>query len=153
MKDYKNLMTIASDQLDLGSQLLLATRAQRSAIISGDVTRLAQLMERVDDIVLRIRRSEAEAGAILGDGGLEEALEAMRSGERAQFEEIRSKTIELLDEVASANAANAGLLEDALYYIENTVRLIAGSDGASSVYSRLGMVDKRAASAAVDETA
>ena len=87
------------------------------------------------------------------DSAIATFVASLDDAQRTEFQKTKSRIAGLLDDIAAANAVNAGLLRDALGYIDNTVRLIAGADGDSSIYSRLGMLDRKASLAAVDETA
>ncbi len=80
-------------------------------------------------------------------------IASFKEEEMAEFEVLRDSIAGILAEIDSANAINAMLIQDAIEYIENTVRLIAEADGTNSVYSRLGRMDKKAVSSAVDDTA
>lgn len=160
-------MRILDEELSLCSELLYVTRAQKPAIVSGDVIGLAELVARAEETIRRLRDVEvslveqATRFAAECDGKPADDPEAataalvasLEDAHKAEFTKIKSRIAGLLSDIVTANAVNEGLLRDALSYIDNTVRLIAGADGDNSIYSRLGMLDKKASLAAVDETA
>jgi len=161
------LMTILEEELSLCSELLYVTRAQKPAIVSGDVLGLAELVSRAEETIRRLRNVEASlveqalGFAAESEGEIADNPEAavaalitsLEDTHKAEFQKTKARIAGLLGDIATANAVNEGLLRDALSYIDNTVRLIAGADGDNSIYSRLGMLDKKASLAAVDETA
>jgi len=161
------LMRILEEKLSLCSELLYVTRAQKPAIVSGDVLGLAELVSRAEETIRRLRGVEVSlAEQALGFASESEGrpaddpetaiaalIASLEDTHKAEFQKTRARIAELLADIATANAVNEGLLRDALSYIDNTVRLIAGADGDNSIYSRLGMLDKKASPAAVDETA
>jgi len=160
-------MTILEEELSLCSELLYVTRAQKPAIVSGDVLGLAELVSRAEETIRRLRNVEASlveqalGFAAESEGEIADNPEAavaalitsLEDTHKAEFQKTKARIAGLLNDIATANAVNEGLLCDALSYIDNTVRLIAGADGDNSIYSRLGMLDKKASLAAVDETA
>jgi len=161
------LMTILEEELSLCSELLYVTRAQKPAIVSGDVLGLAELVSRAEETIRRLRNVEASlveqalGFAAESEGEIADNPEAavaalitsLEDTHKAEFQKTKARIAGLLGDIATANAVNEGLLRDALSYIDNTVRLIAGADDDNSIYSRLGMLDKKASLAAVDETA
>lgn len=165
--DYaKEMARILNREFALCSELLYVARAQRSVITSGDVAALAELVSRAEEIIGAIRDEEigladlAKRWADATDVEVEDAEHALavmiasfKEEEMAEFEVLRDSIAGILVEIDSANAINAMLIQDAIEYIENTVRLIAEADGTNSVYSRLGRMDKKAVSSAVDDTA
>lgn len=167
MEHATELMRILDEELSLCSELLYVTRAQKPAIISGDVLGLAELVARAEETIRRLRDVEISLADIASDFAFESDgktadnpdsamaafVASMEDAQRAEFQKTKSSIAGLLGDIATANAVNAGLLRDALSYIDNTVKLIAGADGDSSIYSRLGMLDRKASLAAVDETA
>ncbi|MGI6131498.1 MAG: flagellar protein FlgN [Bacillota bacterium] len=167
MEHTTELMKTLDEELSLCSELLYVTRAQKPAIISGDVLGLAELVSRAEKTIRRLRDVEvswaelASRFALESDGKPADDPEAavaalvasLGDAHKTEFQTIKSRIAGLLDDIASANAVNEGLLRDALSYIDNTVRLIAGAEGDNSIYSRLGILDKKASLAAVDETA
>ena len=167
MEHATELMRILEEELSLCSELLYVTRAQKPAIISGDVLGLAELVARAEETIRRLRDVELSLADIASefafkssgkpadnmDSAIAAFVASLDDAQRTEFQKTKSRIAGLLDDIAAANAVNAGLLRDALGYIDNTVRLIAGADGDSSIYSRLGMLDRKASLAAVDETA
>jgi len=165
--DYaKEMARILNREFALCSELLYVARAQRSVITSGDVAALAELVSRAEEIIGAIRDEEigladlAKRWADETEVEVEDAEQALavmialfKEEEMAEFEVLRDSIAGILAEIDSANAINAMLIQDAIEYIENTVRLIAEADGTNSVYSRLGRMDKKAVSSAVDDTA
>ena len=165
--DYaKEMARILNREFALCSELLYVARAQRSVITSGDVAALAELVSRAEEIIGAIRDEEigladlAKRWADETEVEVEDAEQALavmiasfKEEEMAEFEVLRDSMAGILVEIDSANAINAMLIQDAIEYIENTVRLIAEADGTNSVYSRLGRMDKKAVSSAVDDTA
>ncbi|GEM_PF-1597756 len=166
--EYATQLTRMIDQeLSLCSELLLATRAQRTAIVSGDVLRLAQLVSRAEETIRKVRDIEVSIAELAGRFAIESGGErcndpeaamaalvaSLEEASRAELGKSKSRIAGLLSDIAAANAVNAGLLGDALSYIDNTVRLIASADEDNSIYSRLGILDRKASSAAVDDTA
>jgi len=160
-------MRILEEELSLCSELLYVTRAQKPAIVSGDVLGLAELVSRAEETIRRLRGVEvslveqALGFAAESEGRPADDPEAavvalvasLEDAHRAKFQKTKARIAGLLSDIATANAVNEALLRDALSYIDNTVRLIAGADGDNSIYSRLGMLDRKASLAAVDETA
>lgn len=154
-------------ELSLCSELLLVTRAQRPAIVSGDVLRLAQLVSRAEETIRKVRDIEVSIAELAGRFAIESGGErcndpeaamaalvaSLEEASRAELGKSKLRIAGSLSDIAAANAVNAGLLGDALSYIDNTVRLIASADGDNSIYSRLGILDRKASSAAVDDTA
>ena len=167
MEHTTELMTILEEELSLCSELLYVTRAQKPAIISGDVLGLAELVSRAEETIRRLRNVEvslveqalgfaAESEGKIADNpevAVAALITSLEDTHKAEFQKTKARIAGLLGDIATANAVNEGLLRDALSYIDNTVRLIAGADGDNSIYSRLGMLDKKASLAAVDETA
>lgn len=155
--DCQTLLRIASDRLSTALELLAVVKAKKSAIIAGDIARLAELVERADALSVELRRdqlhSQAEADA--PDVTVDELIKQMDPAQKKQFADIKARLLAVLDETLTANSINAALLSDALDYVDNTVRLIAAAQGSSSVYGRLGTLDQLAAASAraVDETA
>lgn len=167
MEHATELMRILEEELSLCSDLLYVTRAQRPAIVSGDVVSLAELVSRAEEMIRKLRNVEISlVEQALGfvaesegkpaddpDNAVAALIASLDDTHRAEFQETKARIAGLLGDISTANAVNEGLLRDALSYIDNTVRLIAGAEGDNSIYSRLGMLDKKASLAAVDETA
>mgnify|MGYP000856274324 CR=1 FL=1 len=167
MEHATELMRILEEELSLCSDLLYVTRAQRPAIVSGDVVSLAELVSRAEEMIRKLRNVEISLveqalGFVAQSQGKpaddpEKAVAALIASlddtHKAEFQKTKARITGLLGDISTANAVNEGLLRDALSYIDNTVRLIAGAEGDNSIYSRLGMLDKKASLAAVDETA
>lgn len=166
MNYAKEMMSILNREFVLCSELLYVTRAQRSVIMSGDVVGLAELVSKAEKAIGSIRdlevdlaelaeRYAAEIGAEVESP--QQALSAMIGSfseeETEEFEALRDSIADILVDIDSANAINAVLLKDSIEYIENMVKLIAEADDANSVYSRLGRLNEKAASSAVNDTA
>ncbi len=161
------LTKMIDQELSLCSELLVATRAQRAAIVSGDVLRLAQLVSRAEETIRKIRDIEVSITELASRFAMESGGErcddpesaiaalaaSLEDADQARLADVKSKIAGLLSDIAAANAVNAGLLIDALSYIDNTIKLIAGANGDSSIYSRLGILNRQASSAAVNDTA
>ncbi len=167
MEHATELIRILDQELSLCSELLSVTRAQKPAIVSGDVIHLSELVSRAEDTIRRVREIEVSVAELAAEyavrsGGKsaddpESAVAALIASlddaGQAELGKVKSRIAESLSDIATANAVNAGLLGDALRYIDNTVKLIAGADGDNSIYSRLGILDRKVSMAAVDETA
>lgn len=164
--NYANeMMRILNREFTLCSELLYATRAQRGMIMSGDVAGLAELVSRAEQLIGSIRDAEMGLTDLAERYSVETSAEAedpetaisaiiasLSEEETMEFETLRDSIADILVDIDSANAINAMLLRDSIQYIENTVKLIAEADGANSVYSRLGRLDKSAVSSAVNDT-
>lgn len=165
MNYAREMMRILNREFTLCSELLYVTLAQRGVIMSGDVAGLAELVSRAEQSIGSIRDAErglldlaerysAESGAEARDPekAFSAIMASLNDGERAEFEALCDSIADILFDIDSANAINAMLLRDSIQYIENTVKLIAEADGANSVYSRLGRLDEKVTSAAVNDT-
>ncbi|MEA4882365.1 MAG: flagellar protein FlgN [Clostridia bacterium] len=166
MRYAEDLTRLLEQELSLYSELLAATRAQQSVITGGDVARLAELVARAEGTIRKLRDVEVslvelarefatEALAVTEDpeSAMAALLSSLDSGEAANVATLRDGIGSTLSDIASDNAVNAELLRDSLAYIENTMKMIAQADGTNSIYSRLGVMNRQAATVAVDDRA
>jgi flagellar biosynthesis/type III secretory pathway chaperone len=155
----EKLITILGHETSLLEQLHGQLAAQQQALVRGNVEEIKQTVEGQIATLSEIQKLERERMSLLdvlesgeetGQGiTLSRLIEvAPQHGER--LSQVRSALKEVLDAIGTLNRHNGMLINQSLSYIGKTLKMIAGEDKASTVYTPQGDVTCPTGRLAVD---
>lgn len=144
----EQLIAILGRETDLLQELHTLLAAQQEALVRNDVEDIKQSVEGQISTLSKIAQLERERISLLGavqfgadgdkqDVTLSNLIEvAPEHGERLR--EVRTALKDVLDAIGTLNKHNGMLINQSLSYIGKTLRMIAGEDTSSTVYTSDG---------------
>ncbi len=154
----ERLIAILGKETGLLQHLHATLAAQQNALVQGNVEEIRQSVEGQIATLGEISDLERERGSLLGvilsgdgkqDVTLSHLIEAApQHGERLR--EVRSALRDVLEAIGTLNKHNSMLIGQSLSYIGKTLRMIAGEDTSSTVYTADGGVTCPTGRLAVD---
>ncbi len=151
---------IMENIIDLLKALYVILTEQQDALVKGDVEKITQkandqieIIRKISEIERRrkslLRSISAESGRT-SDIEFTELLEIAGEAYRARLENISSAMKEVLQALGRVNRQNSMLIRQSLSYIDRTLKMIAGEDGLSKVYTESGAVKSQTGRLAID---
>jgi flagellar biosynthesis/type III secretory pathway chaperone len=156
----EHLIAVLSDETGLLRDLHATLAAQQQALVRGDVQEIKHTVEGQIAALSKIAKLERERISL---------LEAVQSGDHAdtqavtlnhlieaapehgrRLREVRAALKDVLEAIGTVNRHNGMLINQSLSYINKTLRMIAGEDTSSTVYTPDGGVTCPTGRLAVD---
>jgi flagellar biosynthesis/type III secretory pathway chaperone len=160
--EITDLIGILNDEVGLLRRLHSILDQQQGALVTGDVDAIHHRVEDQMSVLKAIapleeRRREAlrRLGDARGGAGfphLESLIEHAPGAQAEKMREIRSSLREILDAIGTVNRHNGMLINQSLSYIDQVLKLVAGEDGTSTVYTPDGEVKSMTGQIVVDRT-
>lgn len=155
----EQLIAILGRETGLLQDLHALLAAQQDALVRGKVEEIKQSVEGQIAILSEISKLERDRISLLGalrsgaddeeDMTLSHLIEAApKHGER--LHEVRAALKDVLEAIGTLNKHNGMLINQSLSYIGKTLRMIAGEDTSSTVYTPDGDVTCPTGRLAVD---
>jgi flagellar biosynthesis/type III secretory pathway chaperone len=151
--ELNELIEILSAEIGLLTSLSSIVTEEQNALVEGDVEGIRSTVEAQMSVLQDIAALEARRNRVLGDLGGPEGdagdvklgtLIEKVSGEKAErLREIRSALRSILEAIGTVNRNNGMLINQSLSYIDKTLKMIAGEDASSKVYTADGEVKCR----------
>ena len=157
---FQRLIEILGEEVDLLRRLHSTLENEQQGLVNGDVESIQKYVESQISILSDVSRLEDERMATLRPLGppgeesqaskLEMLIEGAPEQEAQSLQEIRASLREVLEGIGSVNKHNGMLISQSLSYIDRTLKMIAGEDSSSTVYTAEGRVTSRIGQIAVD---
>jgi flagellar biosynthesis/type III secretory pathway chaperone len=145
----EEMIDVLTREVDLLSRLHSVLSDQQAALVEGDVEAIRRTVEAQMDVLkyvaaLEERRQSAIRALRESPDGEAVRLEAVISdapeSQAARLREIRASLREILEGIGDVNKHNNMLISQSLSYIDSTLRMIAGEEESSKVYTADGRI-------------
>jgi flagellar biosynthesis/type III secretory pathway chaperone len=149
----RELTDILDGEVELLQKLHTILSEQQAALVKGDVEAIRRNVEGEIKTLNQIGRLEERREATFealrktGDDGkitrLQNLIEEVGGQDSSRLRKIRTSLQETLIAIGKVNKHNGMLINQSLSYIDRTLRMIAGEDDTSKVYTPEGEVKCR----------
>ena len=148
-----DLIEILTTEIGLLKKLHITLADEQKALVANDVEQIKCNVEKQISILRDIAELEDRRQTVLRDLSNDDAqvekvklgaLVGGMAGEEAdRLERIRISLREILEAIGTVNRNNGMLINQSLSYIDATLKIIAGEDASSKVYTANGEVTCR----------
>lgn len=141
------LVEILNQEVDLLLRLHSTLCAQQQALVEDRVDRVTSSVEEQIEILNLIGQIEERRRSILASYSGEDEVENIKIDNlidsapdhlASRLSAIKKALKEVIDAIGKVNTQNGMLINQSLSYINNTIRLVAGEDQGSAVYTQDG---------------
>jgi flagellar biosynthesis/type III secretory pathway chaperone len=148
--DMRGLIDALRDEVELLDKLHSVLCEQRSALAGGDTQQIRRTVEQQIAILKRVGALETKRQALLagmtdltGDGKLPSLsilIEHAAEADARHLRQTRDSLCRVVEGIGNVNRQNDMLIRQSLSYIDRMLRMIAGEDDSSRVYTVDGEV-------------
>ena len=158
--ELADLVELLSQEVDLLEKLHSVLVSQQEALVEGDVERISALVEEQISVLNLVGEVEARRKALLAACGSDEGkpiridalIDIAPDYLATRLSSIRTALREVIEAIGKVNSQNGMLINQSLAYIDNTIKMIAGEDQTSTVYTPNGEVTRNTGQIAIDRT-
>ncbi len=159
--ELSHLIEILNQEVELLERLHGVLVSQQEALVAGDVEGITTSIEQQIDILNRIgtieerRKQLVEAYASIDEDSsikIDQMIEIAPDYLASRLKRIRSSLKEVIEAIGKVNAQNGMLINQSLAYIDNTIKMIAGEDDSSKVYTPNGELTCSTGQIAINRT-
>jgi flagellar biosynthesis/type III secretory pathway chaperone len=155
MSEFKisDLIEILTTEIDLLKKLHMTLRDEQQGLVDNDVEQVKRNVEKQIAILRDIAELEDKRQAVLRDLSnddpqvdkvkLETLVGGLTGEEADHLQRIRISMREILEAIGTVNRNNGMLINQSLSYIDTTLKMIAGEDASSKVYTANGEITCR----------
>ncbi len=156
-----DLVTILNEEVDLLARLHSTLLAQQQALVDGDVEQVTATVEEQIEILRAIGAIEEKRTAILASENhegdvtklkLDHLIDAAPDYLASELSRTKQALKNVLDAIGRVNTQNGMLINQSLAYIDNTIKLVAGEDRTSAVYTPQGDVKRTTGHIVINRT-
>jgi flagellar biosynthesis/type III secretory pathway chaperone len=148
--DLRKVIATLAKEVDLLWKLCSVLEAEQTSLVRGDVGNLKGSVESQISLMKEIAALEDERLSLVGPEAqgdldakplkLEALIEAAPADEAASLGSVRAALREVVEALGRVNTHNNLLIRQSLAYIDKTLKMAAGEDTASAVYTSNGDV-------------
>lgn len=148
--DLRKVIATLATEVDLLWKLCAVLEAEQQALVRGDAADLKGSVESQISLMKEIAALEDERQSLVPPGSqadpqakplkLEALIETAPAEEAASLGSIRTALREVIEALGRVNTHNNLLIRQSLAYIDKTLKMAAGEDTASAVYTSNGDV-------------
>lgn len=145
----EDMIDVLTREVDLLGRLHSVLQDQQAALVKGDVEAIRLSVEAQIEVLKTVaqleerRKSAIRALEGSSDGEavkLETLIADAPDSEASKLREIRTSLMEILEGIGNVNRHNNMLIGQSLSYIDSTLRMIAGEEESSKVYTADGRI-------------
>ena len=148
VSDLRTVIATLTREVDLLRRLCSVLEDEQATLVAGDVGRLKANVESQISLVREIAQIEEERRALVGAGGraggppvkLAALMEIAPEEEAASLGSIRDALRDVVEALGRVNTHNSLLIKQSMGYIDKTLKMVAGEDTASAVYTPTGEI-------------
>lgn len=151
--ELNELIEILTAEVDLLTRLHSILSKEQDALVTGDVDRIRRTVEEQISVLQEVAVLENRRTTVLEniggpegtarDGKLGTLIEQAFGEKADRLKEIRTSLRAMLEAIGTVNSNNGMLINQSLSYIDKTLKMIAGEDDTSRVYTSDGEVKCR----------